>query len=62
MYSVGRTNNMLHYRVQKWGSEHENINPEVHSPYFCKDRGILATSEETIAASEVGEYEKGLST
>lgn len=53
---------MLHYRLQKWGSVHENVNPEVHSPYFCKDRGILATSEETIAASDVGEYEKDLST
>lgn len=53
---------MLRYGLQKWGSVPENINPEVHSPYFCEDRGILATREETIAASEVGECEKGLST
>jgi len=55
---VGRNNNVLRYHLHKWGSVHENINPEVHSPYFCEDGGIRATSEETTAASESGEYEK----
>lgn len=37
-----------------------NTSSEVHSSILCKDRGMLATSEEMIADNEAGGYEEDL--